>query len=616
VLVVTLTAASFGSTTTPGLRSAPSHSIQTPAQLTRLLSAAVPPNDAWSLAARLGHGSRHTRRVVNKSAPHYRVGRIDTFWNLNNATDDWRRVRARIVCETRHLYLYVQVSVSATRGSACASARFFEADIYPTDRRTFGSEWRPGVDDDPHITLFYGHTPGVGGYFSDENEYPTAVNRYSNQREMMFISSDDVVLGTSDFASTAAHEFQHMIHWHTHPQDEAWDNEGASMLAQVISGYSADGLDGSYQLDPVQLDSWSDGDNSPNYGAGFLWWDYLYERFGHDFIHAMMADARDSGIALAAVQLARREHATLRSVFGDWVVANFLNDRRVGRAYGYGNSTIQIPDQATIGGSTSRLLLHRAPYTPLYVGVKLSAHPSVLTFHGSPAIPVIGAGNSAPFWWSNRCDFCDTSMTRAIDLTHARRPELTFQAWYGIEFGYDYAYIEVSTDRGRTWQTLRSPIGTNRNPNGANYGNGITGWSGNVRGNSHGWLPVRIDLARFARRHIQLRFEYVTDDEYNGQSLALRDIAIHGAHFHDTVGSPAWRLRGFVPVLHNELPMTWTVRTITNGQRGTRVGTIDIPADGRVRIPVPAADAARALRLAIFGQAPKTTLTAQIYLQL
>jgi hypothetical protein len=437
----------------PGPRSLPtgvatlSTLRQTPSQLATLLGDPVPVNDLWTLAARLKlHRLTPVRRIVNRRSPNFPVGHVDRFWVVNNATDVYSRVSARIVCETAHLYLYVDQSVKASRDRGCEAARFFEHHIYPTDRALFGSEWRPGVDDDPHVTLFYGHTPGVAGYFSGEDEYPTSVNRFSNQREMIFISSDAVSLGGAPFDETVAHEFQHMIHWHMHPQDEAWDNEGASVLAQVVNGFGSDGVEYAYQSDPVQLDSWTDGNSSPDYGAGYLWWNYLYERFGASFICAMMADSADSGLALATRVLRQRTHLSLETVFGDWIVANLLNDRRDGAVYGYRDTKVHMTPAVTLNARSSTYHAAVHPYAPLYVAVSSSAHAFRLHFTGAPAIPVIAAHSSTPFWYSNRCDFCDTSMTRVLDLQHARNPVLTFQTWFDIEQNYDYGYVEVSTD--------------------------------------------------------------------------------------------------------------------------------------------------------------------------
>ena len=40
-----------------------------------------------------------------------------------------------------------------------------------------------------------------------------------------------------------------------------------------------------------------------------------------------------------------------------------------------------------------------------------------------------------------------------FDLTRLQKATLQFSTWYNIEKDYDYAYVEVSTDSGKTWDT-------------------------------------------------------------------------------------------------------------------------------------------------------------------
>ena len=58
-------------------------------------------------------------------------------------------------------------------------------------------------------------------YFSASDEVVTAVNPYSNQREMLIISLDDAALGSDAYYATIAHEWQHAIQWHTDPNETA-----------------------------------------------------------------------------------------------------------------------------------------------------------------------------------------------------------------------------------------------------------------------------------------------------------------------------------------------------------------------------------------------------------
>ena len=593
-----------------GPRPVRAHRLSTVQREVAALNLPVSANNLWLETKTIKlNGRTPIPRVVNKVHPNYHVGRLDRFWVLNALNDHYFLSAAVIVCETPHLYIYVAKGVHVTRNQCRRSAHKFEKSTYPTDRRVFGSEWTPGVDNDRHITLYYGPIPGVAGYFSGEDEYPRLVNRFSNQREIFFIDSSSATLGTSAFASTAAHEFQHMINWHVHPQNEAWSNEGDSMLAQVVNGYSADQVDAFYQGQPVQLDSWSDGDNTPNYGAGFLWSDYLYERFGKSFIHQMLADNKYSGLQLAAHVLKDRTALSFPQVFGDWAVANYLNDHRLGPRYSYRNSGVHMAATTSVGPATIHYKTAVHPYLPNYISIKTGKTPRTIKFQGNPTIGLITGSQPRPYWWSNRCDFCQTSMTRSINLTHARRPVLTFKAWYGIERSYDYAYVEISTDGGDSWQTQPSNISTNDNPNGANLGNGVTGQSWTVPHNSGGWLPVRVDLAKYRGKRVLLRLQYITDDEYNGQSLGVRNLAIRSAHFVDHVGDSHWRLTGFVPVLTNRLPIHWCLRLITMGAHRTVVRPIGVNGDGQATVKLVPGKHLKTT-LVVIGEAPKTTSTA------
>ena len=46
-----------------------------------------------------------------------------------------------------------RMAQTVSEAAIAASARIFETKTYPTDRTYFGTQWFPGPDDDPHITV-------------------------------------------------------------------------------------------------------------------------------------------------------------------------------------------------------------------------------------------------------------------------------------------------------------------------------------------------------------------------------------------------------------------------------------------------------------------------------
>lgn len=94
---------------------------------------------------------------------------------------------------------------------------------------------------------------------------------------------------------------------------------------------------------------------------------------------------------------------------------------------------------------------------------------------------------------------------------------LKFWTWYDAESGWDYGYVEVSTNGGSTWASIPGNITTNSNPNGNNLGNGITGSSG-------AWVEAKFPLAAFVGQDVLLRFRYVTDGFVNNPGWWIDDV--------------------------------------------------------------------------------------------
>ena len=204
---------------------------------------------------------------------------------------------------------------------------------------------------------------------------------------------------------------------------------------------------------------------------------------------------------------------------------------------------------------------------------------------------------------------------RQFDLTRANKATLQFWTWYDIETNFDYAYVEASTDSGKTWDILPGKSTTTANPNGASYGPAFTGRSGVVDDKSQTparWIQEQMDLSPYAGKTILVRFEYITDDAYNAPSWAIDDIAIPEIGYADDVesGESGWQAAGFIRT-DNILPQKYIVQVIESGS-ATRVVRVPLDAQNRGSYTITGfgKNISRAT-LVVTAHAPTTTEPAQ-----
>ncbi len=100
----------------------------------------------------------------------------------------------------------------------------------------------------------------------------------------------------------------------------------------------------------------------------------------------------------------------------------------------------------------------------------------VVTLPDKQVTTAIGAPFAgSKFYYSNFGDNLDTSMTESVTLPAGA--SLAAKVRYNIEEDWDYAYLRVSTNGGATWANIATNLSTSADPNGQNFGAGITGVS-------------------------------------------------------------------------------------------------------------------------------------------
>jgi hypothetical protein len=311
-----------------------------------------------------------------------------------------------------------------------------------------------------------------------------------------------------------------------------------------------------------------------HYQAAYLFLRYVAERAGGwDALPRLFASCARGESLFNGFFTREPVTSDMDTVFGDWVVANLLQDPAVldGRyAYG-GGGGLHAAATGTLASQTP--FLGAVPqYAANYV--ELPPGPGTVTFSGDTDVALLGTNVDGGVWWSNRGDSMDTRLTRALDLRGVGEATLTFRAWYDLEDQFDFVYLSASNDGGRTWRVLPGVQSRADGATGNNFGVGWTGSSGGA------WIDEAVDLTAFAGDDVVVRFEYVTDQSYNGHGFALRDVQVAaiGLQQPGAVDS-GWTPEGWVRV-DAPVPEDWHLRVVRWTSNGPLVEPLTVAADG------------------------------------
>ncbi len=462
--------------------------------LRTLQEVSIPVRDAPDLAERLG-GLIGAAQITVPPAPAYAPGDRETFFVGDNDTSVISRVEAELAAASPGVYLWVEVGVPYDAVLLADIATFLDTRLFPAVRELFGSEDSPGIDGDPHIYILHATNIGetVGGYFNDTSVYPQQIFASSNEREMFVIAADNVSFESPAYLYVLAHEFVHMIQYNQDENEQTWVSEGTAELGAFLTVGPRTQAILRYLANPgVQLNGWDIDQPSPYYGAAALFFAYLAERFGPEFVRIHAVEPAD-GIAgidralatLGAVDPQTGAPVTFADVFADWLVANLLNNTSVldGR-FGYSGLDL-AGSRAALTGRVNAYpaILQDRPvnqYGADYFLLEGVAPQRLrLAFTGNRTVGVVptAAHSGQAMYWANRSDQSNPRLTRAFDLSGLEQATLTFWTWYEMEPFWDYGYVSASTDGGHTWIPLTTSATTWEDPNNRAFAPGITGYS-------------------------------------------------------------------------------------------------------------------------------------------
>ena len=293
-----------------------------------------------------------------------------------------------------------------------------------------------------------------------------------------------------------AHEYQHLLHHYTDPDEPSWVNEGMSDFTEVITGYAdlskhvdEKGSEGHTQAylgwrsvfhgewNPLPfptgpengLTIWGDqgdGEILTDYGFAMFFMNYVNSQgFGRDFFHAWQHNPGNGIDGLNSTLAAFGSSSNFQSLLQDELVSALVDGYIDNGASVSGGTAAQFQNsaaEATIYQSSEANRETGAPpwgadYMDLGAGAGLSSvafnGDDLYTFAGGPDWVVDGDGyfTNTDASGNKYGDMQDQSIAR--DVSGHDGQVLSFDHYYAMELGWDFGFVQVSPGDG-TWQSL------------------------------------------------------------------------------------------------------------------------------------------------------------------
>jgi hypothetical protein len=409
-----------------------------------------------------------------------------------------------------------------------------------------------------------------------------------------------------------AHEYQHLLEAYQDWDEVSWVNEGLSMYAEPATGYgdwslgvNDVGFEGSVQCfmgyvakqtevnafpypggPENSLTVWGDQTDDESeilcdYGAAGMFVAYLAQQYGVDFVSRLHTN-RKNGLAGLQNLLDRfaggvdamtvlDRWATMVAIDG-WLdkgadlvgrkETKFQLDLIHGSIYWPNDAAYENPGAPPNGSDYVRLRGAGGAWLKVQ-GLE------TIAFDGASELPPMPVewsvddtqGDPAPSLYSGMGDNLDRAIIQEVTVGAG---VLTFDTRYVTEEGYDWAYVQVSTDGGQTYTSIPCT-------------DSITGALGPAfEGDSGGWVTETCDLSAYAGQTILLSFRYVTDGGVAFDGFWIDDVDVDGTVLTDGTTLDGWSSMTQI----NPFDADFTVRLVAYDKDGKTVHIGKLALDG------------------------------------
>ena len=417
---------------------------------------------------------------------------------------------------------------------------------------------------------------------------------------------------------TFAHEYQHLLERYASPGEEKWVNEGISDFAMELTGYNkpwARPGDPAAESHILCFEGWlgktiagvplggpensltwwedqGEAESLCDYGAAWTFMEFLVGKYGNAFMGALHNEDLNGLAGLQAVLDGFLTGRRATDLIHEWAAAIALDDvldatslrgaardtsyssEKLGASINWDNEEAYSTPGAPPNGSDYVRLRDGAG---TYLGAKGISSISFAASQTLPPTPVewtIEGGALA----SGAADEMDRAIVKQVTVGAGA---LSFRARWNMEEQWDFAFVQVSTDGGATYETV--PCADSRSDLVAE---GYPAIRPNLPGLSgvQDWKTETCDLAAYAGKTVLLAFRAMTDWGTLGNGGAIPagfsvdDVTLDGTLVSDGSSLDGWR--SFTEV-RPEAVAGWTVQLVgyrTDGKTPAVLATVPLDA--------------------------------------
>ena len=452
--------------------------------------------DPWSLAQRLLHFDDDY--AIPPLTPRYEPGDTTEFWVSKAGDDTPTQITATLMAASPNLYLWAEDGLFFSEDSMVGVAQQLEETFQILRLRSNYGDLTiipdvgtvndptnlfelPDVDNDPHLFILYAHDLGNAAVihnFNDDLPAQLVPGGYSNQHEIITINTSALPETPLDsgayltLLTTGLYEY--IAHAHTPDQDQWLKEAAGDLFARLLQvpDLRPNAIASFLQNPNTSLNQPVSSAGIATYGGQQLFLDYLLQRFGFAVVQSLFRQPGTGFAPLDTVLIDNEivdpltgKQITAVDLFADFVVTNatstifsapFGDIRFLHRRATLPQDT--IPAGTPIDISLNDAFTSQAVNqfgTQYYYAFQENAVTFTFNFDGQPTANRLNFPEDRDpdnhFYWSGSGLNQNRTLTRSFDLTDVDSATLTFDVWYTMTAGWNYAYVEVSGDNGATW---------------------------------------------------------------------------------------------------------------------------------------------------------------------